>query len=358
MLVVLRDDAELVKFLLPAARQRLLFRPGLSYATRLMLANLAARTRQLDAAEALYRSCLGRAPGGFNVRDNEHEVYSGLLLVLALAHKNEAIIALCNQGLNTAKNTNRLLFLRELALAHMALGHVRESLEAADEAVKTAAARDTALRCRLERAELLRQADKTEQAIAECQTLLSEYNQPGDVHTIRSELSAIYSAVHQHDKAEEQLLLILKDDPDDATANNDLGYLWADRNKNLEEAEKRIRKALELDRRQRQSDKSTRVSLDSDRDNAAFVDSLGWVLFRKGDWTGARRELERACSLPNGDDDPVVWDHLGDVCFRLKDIAKAGQAWKKAIELYESGGRRRPDERYREIKEKLRLLTP
>jgi tetratricopeptide (TPR) repeat protein len=94
--------------------------------------------------------------------------------------------------------------------------------------------------------------------------------------------------------------------------------------------------------------------MDSDRDNAAYVDSLGWVLFRKGDWKSARRELETAVSLPSGDDDPVVWDHLGDVYFRLKEVEKAGNAWKTAIELYESGGRRRPDERYREIKEKLR----
>ena len=62
MLIVLRDDAELVKLMLPAAQRRLRFPPGLSYATRLMLAGLAGRTRQLDDAEALYRSCLGGAP--------------------------------------------------------------------------------------------------------------------------------------------------------------------------------------------------------------------------------------------------------------------------------------------------------
>ncbi|HWG47845.1 MAG TPA: tetratricopeptide repeat protein [Gemmataceae bacterium] len=355
MLSVLRDDTELVKFLMPAAQRRLLSPVGLKYATRVMLANLAARTRELAAAEALYRSCLARAGAAAARQGKEQEIYSGLLTVLALAHKNEAIIELCAEGLKAGKTIHRGLFYRALAQAHMALGHVRESLAAADEAVNMAAASDSALlHCRLLRVELFSQADKHEQAIAECQELLKDYNQPGDVHTIRSVFSAICSAAHQHDKAEEQLLLILKDDPDDATANNDLGYLWADQNKKLDEAEKRIRRALELDRRQRKSNKSTRVSLDGDRDNAAYVDSLGWVLFRKGDWTGARRELEKARSLPTGEDDPAVWDHLGDVYFRLKENAKAQQAWKKAVELYESGGRRRPDERYREIKEKLR----
>jgi tetratricopeptide (TPR) repeat protein len=357
MLTVLRDDPDVVKLLLPAAQGRLAGprRTGLKYTTRLMLAKLAGSTRQLQEAELLFRSCLEmpRHP-----RRSEPEVYQGLLMVLALAHKNEDIIKVCNDGLQRAQSTNRVLFLRELAQAHMALGHLRESLASADDAVKAAGTRESVLFCRMARAQLCSQAEKHEQAIAECQELLKEYNQPGDVHTIRSVLSAICSAAHQYDKAEEQLTLILKDDPDDATANNDLGYLLADQNKKLDEAEKRVRKALELDRRQRDSNKSTRLTLDGDRDNAAFVDSLGWVLFRKGDWDGARRELEKAKSLPTGSDDPVVWDHLGDVYFRQKAVEKASSAWRTAVELYESGGSRRPDERYREIKEKLRRLGP
>ncbi len=350
MLLVLREDADLVKLLLPAATRRLQVGVHLHFTTSSMLAELAGRTRLYQEAETLYRYCLRR--GGKN---NETQIYAGLLRVLSLAHKNSEIIEVCQEGLKNAQNTNRVLFFLELAAAHMGLNQVEKSLAAADEAVQTAGP-EVKLTCRLERAQLLSQAERHEQAIAECQALLKEYNQSGDVHRIRHLLSAIYSSAQQSDKAEEQLLLILKDDPDDATANNDLGYLWADQNKKLDEAEKRIRRALELDKRQRNS--LTRVGLDSDRDNAAYVDSLGWVLFRKGDWPGARRELEKAASLPTGDDDPVVWDHLGDVYIRLKEADKAGSAWRKAIELYESGGRRRPEERYREIKEKLKQLKP
>ncbi len=347
MLVALRDDAELVNLLLSASTRRLTANAGLRFTTAIMLANLAGRTRQFDAAEKLYRHSLNVREG---TRD-EAEIYVGLLTVLSMAHKNQAILEVCKRGLAKAENTNRLLFLREMAAAHMALNHVRESLETIDEAVK--AAGETRLSCRLERAQLLSQAERHEEAISECQALLKEYNQPGDVHKIRSLLSGIHSAAHQHEKAEEQLLLILKDDPDDATANNDLGYLWADQNKRLDEAEKRIRRALELDKRQRNS--LLHVGMNGDRDNAAFVDSLGWVLFRKGDWHAARLELEKASALPNGDDDPVVWDHLGDVYYRLKEQEKAKTAWRTALELYETGGRRRPDERYRDIKEKLRM---
>ena len=69
--------------------------------------------------------------------------------------------------------------------------------------------------------------------------------------------------------------------------------------------------ALELDQQQRNSNDA--LGLDADRDNAAYVDSLGWVLFRRGKIKEARAELEKASRLPDGAHDPVVWDHLGDV---------------------------------------------
>ncbi len=357
MLLVLRGDADLVSRLLREAQRRPGIRrkandPGLAYPTRVVLATLAARTRQLDLAEQLYRSCLNR-PGGPGHR--EAEVYNGLLLVLRQAHKYEAVIQVCNEGLERAQVTNRVMFHRYLAEAHAALGHDRAALAAVDAAVEESG-EDQRLGSRLERAEVLAQVGKHEAAVVECQALLKEYNQPGDVRAIRSTLSAVYSAAHDLAKAEEPLQLILQDDPNDATANNDLGYLWADQNKNLEQAERRIRKALDLDREQRQG--GTAVGVDADQDNAAYVDSLGWVLYRRGQWEAARRELERAVALPGGSDDPTVWDHLGDVLHRLGQKEQAAAAWKKALALYEAGSRRRGDGRYEEIQQKLRLLEP
>src|SRR5262249_2290785 len=118
-------------------------------------------------------------------------------------------------------------------------------------------------------------------------------------------------------------------------------------------AERLIRKALDLDREQRRG--GTALGLEGEEDNAAFLDSLGWVLFRRGRLEDARRELERAASLPGGEDDPVVWDRLGDVCQRLGRTDRAAAAWKKALELYDLGARRRNDGRYEDIKQKMGL---
>jgi Flp pilus assembly protein TadD len=183
---------------------------------------------------------------------------------------------------------------------------------------------------------------------------MKEYNQPGDLRTIRYTMSGVFSTIGDQARSEEQLKLILDADPNDATACNDLGYLWADQNKNLVEAEKLIRKAIDLDRRQRAEGPD--VQPDADKDNAAFVDSLGWVLFRSGQLAEARKELERVLTLTGGSDDPVVWDHLGDTRFRLGDKKAAGEAWKKSLERYQTGVRRNHTKQVEDLKEKLRLL--
>ncbi len=94
--------------------------------------------------------------------------------------------------------------------------------------------------------------------------------------------------------------------PDSPQALNFLGYLLADHQRDLPEAEKLIRRAVE-----------------QDPDNGAYLDSMGWVLFRLGEFSAARVHLERALTLTG--DDPVVHEHLGDVYreLRLLDLARA-----------------------------------
>ena len=93
--------------------------------------------------------------------------------------------------------------------------------------------------------------------------------------------------------------------PDDATALNFLGYLFADHDRDLEEAEALVRRALS-----------------QDPDNGAYVDSMGWVYYRLGRLSEARRELERAVELTGGD--ALVREHLGDVYngLGLRELAR------------------------------------
>lgn len=355
MLAVLKDDRELVPLLLAEAIARLKADEDredrkLAYATRGFLASLAARTQQLDYAEKLYRSCLGELAGP---REMEADVYSGLIRILKLRHKHQAVLDVCKTGLRKAQLTNRLLFHTEQGRAYQYLGKNDEAIRAFEQAVQEAG-KPQKLQCKRLLIDALSVSGQNDKALAECKQLLKEYNQGGELRDVRATLSMVYQAMGKFDLADKQLQLVLESDPNDATANNDLGYVWADHNKNLEEAEKLIRKAIELDRTQRGNGLGGGV--EADEDNAAYVDSLGWVLFRQGRLDEARTELEKATKMPGGDDDPTVWDHLADVYFRLKQADRAVVAWKKALSLYDQRTRRPQPERYREIQEKIEAV--
>jgi tetratricopeptide (TPR) repeat protein len=352
MLEAIRQDADLANSLLRAASEE----TELGHDTLYLMAVLADRGKQLDQAERFYRQALeNRRP------ETEAQVYSGLLRVLAKARKYEEIVRVCRDGLKTSQATNHVLFYSDLALALTRLGKYDEAVAAADDAVRLAAGPDRQA-LRTLRVRVLIQAGRYDKAEAECRAMLTETKQPGEELELHYLLSGVYSSAGNYPKAEEQLQWILKADPANATAHNDLGYLWADQGKNLEEAEKLIRKALELDRQQRSGpalppgpNGSAGPAADPGPDKAAYVDSLGWVLFRRGRFEEARRELERAVTLPDGDD-PVLWDHLGDIYFRLGQTKRAQAAWRESLRLYEQEHRRELDQHYQDLRRKLQLL--
>ena len=117
-------------------------------------------------------------------------------------------------------------------------------------------------------------------------------------------------------KAAEALRKSIELDPAKAPrAWNYLGYMWADRGENLDEAEALIRRAV-----------------DSEPDNGAYLDSLGWVYFKKGLHAQAYKELIRVIEILKADDS-VVFDHLGDACEKLGKTAEAVTYWQKALQL-------------------------
>ncbi|MEX3956555.1 tetratricopeptide repeat protein [Trinickia sp. EG282A] len=115
------------------------------------------------------------------------------------------------------------------------------------------------------------------------------------------------------DLMESKLRQLIKVQPDNPQGYNALGYSLADRNKNLDEAEKLIEKASAL------------------APNDAFImDSLGWVKYRLGDTTDAAKLLRRAFDLqPNAE----IGAHLGEVLWKSGDQAKALAAWRDARKL-------------------------
>ncbi len=342
MLGALSEDAGLARGIVEIAfRGKAELKPD----TAFFLAILADKHHQNEAAERFYRQCMTDAK---LLETKETILYAGLLGVLSKERKNEAIVALCQQGIKSAKSTNPLLFYSDLARALANVHRYDEALKYADLALKQPS--NNELVFKILRVRILTMAERYADAETECKALLKDHSRVAEVVEVRYLLSNVYSAAKRHADAEAQLQQILKVEPDNATVNNDLGYLWADQGKNLAAAETLIRKALEADRTQRR--KNPRITADDDKDNGAYVDSLGWVLYRRGQIDEARKELERATTLGEGDD-PVIYDHLGDVYQHLKMRPEANRAWQRALELYNNGIRGKDDERMRDIRRKI-----
>jgi tetratricopeptide (TPR) repeat protein len=119
-----------------------------------------------------------------------------------------------------------------------------------------------------------------------------------------------------YDKAADLMRKSIALDPENsAEASNYLGYMWADHNMNLDEAETMIRRALQ-----------------SEPNNASYLDSLGWVEFRKGQFDRALDNLLRAAKTAERED-PVVFEHIGDTYLKLNRTREALEAWQKALSL-------------------------
>jgi Tfp pilus assembly protein PilF len=165
--------------------------------------------------------------------------------------------------------------------------------------------------------------------------------------------SSIYIELGQLEKAEEMLKGLLAKHPDAPNYNNDLGYIWADHDKNLAEAEKMIRKAIEADRKARQEKQKAKP--EDIKDHGAYLDSLGWVLFKQKKYVEAKRYLRQAVqnTLEEEDAESVeIYDHLGEVLLALGQKAEAVSAWKKGVEI--AGDSKRDQKRKEEVQKKIK----
>lgn len=168
--------------------------------------------------------------------------------------------------------------------------------------------RSEALDVELAKATLLDDSGKPTEAIALLKLALERFpDHPG----VRYQMALLQEKAGLTRESVRNFEDLLRDRPEDASLLNALGYSLADRRQKLPRAESLIRKALK-----------------ASPDNPAFLDSLGWVLFRRGDVAGALPHLERAYRIYP---DAEIAAHWGELLWVSGQQGEARALWARAL---------------------------
>ncbi len=134
------------------------------------------------------------------------------------------------------------------------------------------------------------------------------------VHDINGMLGEAYNGLKEYNKSDLAYDAALAQTPNDNFLLNNYSYYLAMRKEHLEKAE---RMAAQVIRDQ--------------PDNANYLDTYAWVLYAREKFKEARKTMEHALELPGASS--VLYEHYGDILFRLGDIDGAVKQWEKARSL-------------------------
>jgi len=127
-------------------------------------------------------------------------------------------------------------------------------------------------------------------------------------------LGTAYDKLDRFDEVVREMEQALELDPDHADALNYLGYSYADRGIHVEKAVSLTQRAVALKPH-----------------NGYYVDSLGWALYKIGRIEEALETMQRAVLLVS--DDPVIYEHLGEILLLKEERDKAREAWVHSLQL-------------------------
>ena len=101
---------------------------------------------------------------------------------------------------------------------------------------------------------------------------------------------------------------------------NNYAYLLAEKGGDLVKAEEMSRRTIE-----------------AEPDNATYLDTYAWILYKLQRYEEALTYMERAIAA-DAEPSDVLYEHAGDICYGLGDKAKARDYWRQALELQRRGG--------------------
>ena len=147
----------------------------------------------------------------------------------------------------------------------------------------------------------------TSQITAESNTeLVSDiYAAMGDLYHVSEQPEEAY---HCYDSA-------LVYNPSNILVLNNYAYYLSEEDKELDKAEQMSQRTIK-----------------AEPNNATYLDTYAWILYKQERYEEALTYIERALTADSAPSD-VLYEHAGDICYRIGDTARAVNYWEQALEL-------------------------
>lgn len=162
------------------------------------------------------------------------------------------------------------------------------------------------------------QADRTDDVIATCRKALAQVTEESKKEVVSDFYAILGDACHTKGNAEEAYAAYesaLKYNPSNIGVLNNYAYYLSVERRDLDKAEEMSYKTVK-----------------AEPDNATYLDTYAWILFKKGKYTEARLYIDNAMKSDAEKSDVVV-EHCGDIYYMAGEADKALEYWKQALEM-------------------------
>lgn len=127
-------------------------------------------------------------------------------------------------------------------------------------------------------------------------------------------LGLIYDSKEMFDDSDAIYEKAYQIEPDNPLILNNYAYSLIERNIQIDRAFEMSKSAVE-----------------QEPENPSYLDTFGWIYYKKGDFPKAKEYIEKAIEYDG--EDAALFDHLGDVYFKIGDEKKAMELWIKSLKL-------------------------
>ena len=164
----------------------------------------------------------------------------------------------------------------------------------------------------------LYQTDKLQEALETYRKATAQITEESNtelVSDIYAAMGDIYHLIEQPEEAYHCYDSALVYNPSNILVLNNYAYYLSEEDKELNKAEQMSLRTIK-----------------AEPNNATYLDTYAWILYKQQRYEEAYTYIEQALAADSVPSD-VLYEHAGDICYRMGDVTRAVDFWKQALEV-------------------------